>query len=125
LIETPLKVLYTAVTRCIEQLVFVETAASPSGDAAVRFLTTNKTAKKAADSGDVLTTRSYVEDVEAVATTSDEWVSVGIENAEMTETADVDLFRVATMLERSVYRFEQAKNLELASKARTHRLGAQ
>ena len=51
--ETHLKLAYTAVTRCIEQLFFAETTPSDAGDAAVRWLTTSMNRKDQAD-GDAL-----------------------------------------------------------------------
>ena len=53
LVETHLKLAYTAVTRCIEQLFFAETTPSDAGDAAVRWLTTSMNRKDQAD-GDAL-----------------------------------------------------------------------
>lgn len=86
MVETRLKLLYTAVTRCIEQLFFVETSASHSGNAAVRWLTTTSTMKaevgplKGSEqkwSEDVLATRNDVQNVDAMSMTCDEWVSSG------------------------------------------------
>ena len=42
LVETHLKLIYTATTRCIEQLFFAETSSSIAGDAVTRWLTTAK-----------------------------------------------------------------------------------
>ena len=64
---------------------------------------------------------SSVESVEKMARTPDEWRSAGLDNAIMAESAD-DLLEKQTWIDRSLYCFEQVGDIELASRARTHRL---
>lgn len=132
LVETHLKLMYTGVTRCIERLFFVETSSSIAGDTAVRWLTTSTVTKK--DGRDdskhgmwqqTLATRNNCADIEAMAMTADEFLAEGFNNAEMSETAEIDLQQAHTALDRAIWCFEQANNLELAAKARAHRLGIQ
>jgi hypothetical protein len=113
-VGTYLKLLYTGVTRCIEKLFFVETRSSTAGDATMRWLT-----KKESHGGIALATRNNINDVEAMSMTSDEFVSEGINNAELAQTAE-DLSQAQLLLERAIWCFEQSENIELASKARIH-----
>ena len=114
LVGTLLKLLYTGVTRCIEKLFFVETKSSTAGDATMRWLT-----KKESHNGATFATRNNINDVEAMSLTSDEFVSEGINNAELAQTAE-ELDQAQLLLERSIWCFEQSENIELAAKARIH-----
>ena len=113
-VGTYLKLLYTGVTRCIEKLFFVETRSSTAGDATMRWLT-----KKESHGGIAFATRNNINDVEAMIMTSDEFVSEGINNAELAQTGE-DLSQAQLLLERAIWCFEQSENIELASKARIH-----
>ena len=108
LVGTHLKLLYTGITRCIERLFFVETKSSIAGDTLVRWLKQN-----------ALATKNNINDIESMAMTSDEFLSEGFNNAEQAESAEeLDLAYIA--LDRAVWCFEQADNIELAAKARIH-----
>lgn len=120
LIEVHLKLIYTAVTRCIERLFFAETTPSTSGDAAVRWLTTNTIANRSSDN-EVFATVNDVKDLESMSMTNDEFCVVGIDNAEAAETAvDLPFETILDNLERAIYCFEKAQSSELAVKARVH-----
>ncbi len=110
---TYLKLLYTGVTRCIEKLFFVESKSSTAGDATVRWLT-----KKVVPDRASYATRNNIHDVEAMSMTSDEFVSEGINNAELAQAVDVG--QAQLLLERSIWCFEQTDIIELAVKARIH-----
>jgi hypothetical protein len=112
LIGTLLKLLYTGVTRCIEKLFFVETNSSTAGDATMRWLTT-----KVPGAG-ALATRNNIDDVEAMSLTSNEFVSDGINNAELAQSVEPD--QAQLLLERAIWCFEQANNDDLAAKGRIH-----
>jgi hypothetical protein len=125
LIGTQLKLLYTGITRCIERLFFVETSASVAGDAVVRWLTT-ASLKKAGDSTtEVLATRNNISNIESMSMTADEFLGEGFNNAEMAESAELDLEQAYNALDRSIWCFEQAGSHELAAKARAHRQSIQ
>lgn len=110
LVCTLLKLLYTGVTRCIEQLFFVETESSTAGDATSRWLMEKDSA---------FATRNSIENIEAMTMTSDEFVSEGINNAELAQSVELD--QAQLLLERAIWCFEQADNkMELAAKARIH-----
>jgi len=113
LIGTLLKLLYTGVTRCIEKLFFVETHSTTAGDATMRWLTT-----KNPNSG-AYATRNNIDDIEGMSMTADEFVSDGINNAELAQSS-VDLDQAQLLLERAIWCFEQASNDELAAKGRIH-----
>lgn len=112
LIGTLLKLLYTGITRCIEKLFFVETNSSTAGDATMRWLTT-----KVPSSG-AFVTRNNIDDIEVMSMTADEFVSDGINNAELAQSVDLD--HAPLLLERAIWCFEQANNDELAAKGRIH-----
>ncbi len=112
LVATFLKLLYTGATRCIEKLFFVETKSSTAGDATMRWLT-----KKVSDRASYAT-RNNINDVEAMSMTSDEFISEGINNAELAQV--MDLGQAQLLLERSIWCFEQTDVIENAAKARIH-----
>lgn len=121
LVETHLKLAYTAVTRCIEQLFFAETTSSDAGDAAVRWLTTTSMNRKdQADGGDALATINNVADLESMTMTNDEFRIVGIDNAELAESPEIGLEQAVDYLRRAAYCFEKAQSQDLAAKARAH-----
>jgi hypothetical protein len=120
LVETHLKLVYTAVTRCIEQLFFAETVSSVSGDAAVRWLTTTST-MSARSNKDVLATINNVTDLEAMSMTNDEFCVSGIDEAELVENADyLSLEDAVNYLDRAIYCFQKAQTPELVAKAQVH-----
>jgi hypothetical protein len=128
LVENLLKLLYTAVTRSIEQLYFVETSSSVAGDATVRWLTTRTVSGRSNslhEDGVALATKSNISNLDSMSMTCDEWIASGIENAEMSEDDEIDLSNALSLLDRSVYCFEQAQAVELAAKARAHRQSLQ
>lgn len=122
LIEVHLKLLYTAVTRCIEQLFFVETTSSLSGDAAVRWLTTTSISTDTSlDQKSLATINKNVDDIEGMTMTNDEFCIVGIDNAELAETStELPLDTMLNYLERSIYCFQKAQRPELVTKAKVH-----
>ncbi len=113
LVATYLKLLYTGATRCIEKLFFVESKSSTAGDATMRWLT-----KKVSDRASYAT-RNSINDVEGMSMTSDEFISEGINNAELAQAMD-HLGQAQLLLERSIWCFEQTDVIELAAKARIH-----
>jgi len=125
-IEGILKLLYTAITRCIEKLFIAETSSSSAGDAFVRRLTTTSIRKAPALAQDghqeeALATRNSTDDIEKMVMTRDEWVTTGIDNAEMAEEiTNTDISQAETLLDKAVYCFEQANEPVLASTARNH-----
>ncbi len=129
LVGAQLKLLYTGITRCIERLFFVETSASIAGDAVVRWLTTTSVRKDASAAGryegrlfeEALATRNNITNIESMSMTSDEFISEGLNNAEIAESAELELEQAHSAIDRSIWCFEQAGNHELAAKARVHR----
>ena len=120
LVETQLKLLYVAVTRCIERLFLVETRSSLAGAAAVRWLTTSKKSK----SSHALATSNDVMKLSAMNMTSDEFVIQGVENAQQAESLELELDQAVALLDRSIFCFDAA-NSELVSKARVHKRSVQ
>ena len=115
-LEGQMKLLYTAVTRCIEQLFFAETSKSIAGGSFVRWLTTSSIRPTA------LATRQNVDDIELMALTQDEWVASGMENAELAESLEAsDRDEALSLLDKALFCFEQGKESTLARKVRTHR----
>ena len=119
LVETHLKLVYTGITRCIEQLFFAETKSSIAGDAAMQWLTTPSTNSEEGKV-DQFATRNNVEDIEGMVMTSDEFCIVGIDNADLASSSDLDPMQAASYLDRSIYCFEKAQRTELVAKAQAH-----
>jgi hypothetical protein len=119
LVETHLKLAYTAITRCIEQLFFAETISSDAGDAAVRWLTTSMNKKDRAGS-DALATINNVSDLESMTMTNDEFRIVGIDNAELAESSEMELEQAMDYVQRATYCFEKAQSMDLVAKAQAH-----
>jgi hypothetical protein len=108
-VETQLKQLYTAVTRCSRRLFFVETATSDAGQAFVRFLCAEKK----------LAVKQEVEDVQESVKAVDEWATTGVQyatNAEASETDEISLY----WLEKALYCFQQGKVKDLERKCQVH-----
>ncbi|KAL9182922.1 hypothetical protein ACHAXT_004201 [Thalassiosira profunda] len=121
-VETHLKLAYTAITRCIEQLFIAETSSSVAGDAAMRWLTSKKSELTEEQTvGDALCTHNNVNDIESMAMTVDEFSIAGIDNAELAESSEIDLKQSISYLDRAIYCFTKAQNQNLLSKARAHR----
>ena len=126
LIENMLKLLYTAITRSIEQLHFVETSKSVAGDAMVRWLTTTTIPGHGNEHDRVaLGTKRNISNLESITMTSDEWIASGIDHAEMAQAGEIEFKHALSLLDRSVYCFEQAQVVDLAAKARAHRQSVQ
>jgi len=116
-VERQLKLLYTAVTRCIDRLFFAETSSSISGDAFVRFLTT-KTVKNVFDT-QAIATLNKIGDIENMTLTQDEWLASGITNAEAAEAEVTSDFEHAkSLMEKAIYCFGQANNDGFTQKAK-------
>lgn len=126
LVENVLKLLYTAITRSIEQLYFVETFNSIAGDAIDRWLTTRTLpGETSQQTQDALATKSTITNLDSMALTCDEWITAGINSAELAEEDEIELQNAISLLDRSVYCFEQAQAYDLSTKARIHRQSVQ
>jgi hypothetical protein len=107
-IEGQLKLLYTAVTRCIDKLFVAETRRSFAGDAMVRWLTTSSTRLGGVTGGVTLASSGNVHDIESMAMTSDEWMTNGLKNADMADCCD-SADDAKAWLEKAIYCFDQTK----------------
>lgn len=108
-VETQLKQLYTAITRCSRRLFFVETSTSDAGQAFVRFLCAEKK----------LAIKQEVEDVQQSVKAVDEWATTGVQyatNAEASETDEISLY----WLEKALFCFQQGKVKDLERKCEVH-----
>jgi UvrD/REP helicase N-terminal domain len=122
-VEGQLKLLYTAITRSIDRLLFVESKASIAGEAFSRWLTTNTT-RAAFRSDEPLAVRQRVSDVESLKMSVDEWLVSGLENAEAADDSP-DPDTAESFLAKALHCFEQANHGPYAAKARAHRTSAQ
>lgn len=122
-VEGHLKLLYTAITRCIEQLFIAETTSTEAGDNFIRWITSTNVKNGVKQRSVALATRNNVLDVEKMQMTRDEWLAAGIEAAEAAEAEESnDLDNAERLLERAKYCFEEAKENErnLLHKADAH-----
>jgi hypothetical protein len=119
-VEGQLKLLYTAVTRCIERLFFAETLPSISGDAFVRWMTT--TTLKTPDGSSstrAIATLNNITDIDNMTMTQDEWLASGISNAEAADAEESNNESSAkSLLEKAIYCFEQAEHEDFSNKAK-------
>eukprot|EP00986_Skeletonema_menzelii_P015550 scaffold12045_cov124-Skeletonema_menzelii.AAC.2 len=76
--------------------------------------------QKDSQNGATFATCNNINDVEAMGMTSDEFVSEGINNAELAEGVETELDQSQMLLERAIWCFEQTDNIDLAAKARVH-----
>jgi hypothetical protein len=113
-IETQLKQLYTAITRCSCNFYFAETGISDSGQAFARLLVKEK---------ELVCRRDHV-DVEQIIKTPDQWASLGLNYAINAEDSPD---RVMFWLPKAVYCFQRAGNgyEELVQKANVHKESAE
>jgi hypothetical protein len=119
-IESHLKLLYTAITRCSGRLFIAETGSSIAGQAFVRWATSRK---KCGD--DALAVKQDVQDVKKMVRTPDEWRSNGVDFAMVAEGMHDDLEDAQRWLDKAIYCFGQVDDTELARKARTNRASMQ
>lgn len=96
----------------------METKSSVAGDTILRWLTTTTTSKTAHEA---LATKSNIHNLKSMAMTYDEWIASGMDNAEMAEEDEIERRNELSLLDRSVYCFEQAQSVEFAAKARAQR----
>lgn len=120
LVETHLKLIYTAVTRCIEQLFIAETTPSIAGDACKRWLTTTTTSNNAEKRSEALATVNNVMDIESMTMTNDEFTVVGVDNAQLAESPEIEFQQALDYLDRAIYCFQEAQSSELEAKAKAH-----
>ena len=99
-IETHLKQLYTAITRCSKRLFFVETEDSDSGREFVRELTKKR--------DEPLLVKQDVADTELIIKTQDEWNAIGVERAFNGESAGTSISSIPS---RRCVRFFLSKSL--------------
>lgn len=105
-IETHLKQLYTAITRCSRRFFFVETGFSDAGQAFARWLASEKKLVVKQDIIDVKEDRRK---------TADEWNSTGLQYAMNADSFIDDVTRAQFWLEKAVNCFKQGKDKELVS----------
>lgn len=105
-IESHLKLLYTAITRCIETLYIAETKSTVAGDAFLRWLTT--TTIKSAQRSEPIGEKCNVDQISSVGSTPDEWRVMGLDNAIAGE-AEAEPRKALEMIERALYCFENDK----------------
>jgi len=115
LVETQLKLLYVAVTRTIERLLFVETSSSIAGDAAIRWLCCKT------EDTPALASRNNVMDIEGMSLSEHDFLSLAIDNIQAVESPEIRLDEAIALVNRSIYCFDKANEPQLAAKARVHR----
>jgi len=107
-LETHLKQLYTAITRCSQRLFIAETGPSTPGEAFFRWILDKEKAKK-----------QDVEDVAKMVKSPDEWSATGIDYAMNAEAAD-EIDQAEFWLGKARFCFEQGQDHGLLSKAAIH-----
>jgi hypothetical protein len=110
--ETMLKQLYTAVTRCSKRLFVAETGPSDSCDAFMRWCTERK------DGLPSIAVKQDASNVKKMTKTHDEWVSTGITYAMKAEETDE---KAIFWLEKAMDCFELGEDPSLQDKIEAHR----
>jgi hypothetical protein len=109
--ETMLKQLYTAITRCSKRLFVAETGPSDSCDAFMRWCTERK-------DGPSIAVKQDVSNIDKMKKTHDEWVSTGITYAMKAEETDE---KALYWLEKAMDCFELGEDSSLQGKVEAHR----
>jgi ATP-dependent exoDNAse (exonuclease V) beta subunit len=113
-VETQLKLLYTAITRCSKRLFFAETKRSGAGEAFRKWCTIERNDKRIA-----LAVEQSVDDVERLKKTADEWVASGVQMGSEAEVSN-DLEQSQFWLKQAVFDFRKGNNAELEKRAVAH-----
>jgi hypothetical protein len=103
-IETHLKHLYTAITRCKMRFFIAETAESVAGTAFFKWISKLE-----------LASRQRVDDVEKMVKTRDQWITTGMEHAAHGESMD-EFKEAQAWLGRAAVCFENAEDPDLQRK---------
>jgi hypothetical protein len=126
-LEAQLKLLYTAVTRCIDRLFFCETVKSIAGDAFIRYITTlsiggsKVSSVQWHDGNQAIATLNDIDSIENMLMSSDEWLVSGVANAEAAEVEGSAYSGDAHgLMTKAIYCFEQSKNDSFLKKAKVH-----
>lgn len=109
-IETHLKHLYTAVTRCKTRFFIAETGPSLAGDQFAKWLMLRD---------QKLISRQYVDNVEKIVKTADQWAAQGLEYAKRGEP-EADFEEAIKDLTRAKTAFEYAEDPDLLQKVCVH-----
>jgi Ankyrin repeats (many copies)/AAA domain len=117
-VEGHLKLLYTAMTRSVDRLLFVETRASVAGDAFTRWSTATATQILPLDE-EPLTVVQDISDVEAFEMSVDEWTLSGFENAETAEATD-DVEASISFLDAALHCFKKSGDRRFIAKAQVN-----
>lgn len=119
-IEAQLKLFYTAVTRCIERLFFVEESTSKAGDAFIRWSTTTSVTPFGPNDkiDKAIATLSDCSNIESMSMNRDEWLAAGLSNAEAADAEEYDYENKCSFLKKAVYCFEQGRHDLFVRKAK-------
>jgi hypothetical protein len=112
-IESHLKLLFTAITRCSSRLFIAETGSSIAGQAFVRWATTRRHNSSSGGDEDALAVKQEVHDVKKMVRTPDERRSNCVDFGMVAEGMD-DLEDAMRWLDRAIYCFGQVGDTELA-----------
>jgi len=114
-VETQLKLLYTAITRCSKRLFLAERESSIAGN---QFFKWSKMKK---DDQPPLSVEQSVDDVDRLQKTADEWVASGVECGMQAETEmENDLEKARFWLKRAAADFTKGGHAEFYDRAMAH-----
>jgi hypothetical protein len=112
-VETQLKLLYTAITRCSKRLFFAETSTGIASNAFTKWATFQKHGQPS------LCVKQVVDDVERMVKTADEWRSSGVGFGMEADNVE-DPEQALKWLTRAIYDLERGGDAELQRKAERH-----
>lgn len=122
-VEGYLKLLYTAMTRSVDRLLFVESRASVAGDAFTRWSTATTTQAQSFDE-EPLAVLQEISDIEAFKMSVDEWILAGFDNAETAEAKE-DLESSISFLDAALHCFKKAGDKRFITKAQVNLASAE
>jgi hypothetical protein len=112
-VETQLKLLYTAITRCSKRLFFAETSTGIASNAFIKWATFQKNGQPS------LCVKQVVDDVERMVKTADEWRSSGVGFGMEADNVE-DPEQASKWLTRAIYDLQRGGDAELQRKAERH-----
>lgn len=117
-VEGYLKLLYTAITRSVDRLLFVESKPSIAGEAFIRWSTTTTTRVRSRHE-EPLAVVQEISGIAALEMSVDEWILAGFDNAEAAEATE-DLKSSISFFDAAIHCFQKARKSRFIAKAKVN-----
>jgi hypothetical protein len=117
-VEGYLKLLYTAITRSVDRLLFVESKPSIAGEAFCRWSTTATTLVRSR-AEEPLAVVQEISGIAALEMSVDEWIMAGFDSAEAAEATE-DLKSSISFFDAALHCFQKAGDRRFIAKAKAN-----